>query len=547
MENENKDFELEAAEEAIETVTEETITDETVTDETVTEEIVTEETVTEETVTEETVTEETVAEETVAEETVESVEEEVVENTSEEEFDPTESEAFYDNLEAAISFDEPTEEELPELVLSEDTFALDEEKNQVQGSLEDELFAGVDAALTEQIEQEFGGNEEVSSTKEKKQGKLAFIWKAIPKWTKVLVSVILVILISVGLLFGTSGGRKIIYKVIVKLAFFIIPEDPDNLGYISPAPNLTPGVTPDLTIDPSLTTVPDQNLSVTPEPTGNPVNTPIPTEAVSSIMDDENIINILLLGEENMFNDGRGRTDAIILVSIDLNGGPLKMISFLRDMYVQIPGYADDKLNAAYQYGGADLVVATIEKNFKIDVDSYVKVNFSGFENIIDKLGGLRISLTAKESDYLNTTLYISKPEERNTIAGEQMMTGAQVLGYCRVRHVPTANGLYADWGRNYRHRVVLQALFEQYKEKKLPELITIAKQCFSYVSAPAELEDVAYECLTAVMENQMFTIDTLQMPQKGLLNEATISGKDVISFFPENIDILQDFLYGEE
>jgi len=263
-------------------------------------------------------------------------------------------------------------------------------------------------------------------------------------------------------------------------------------------------------------------------------------------MDDENIINVLLLGEENMTGANRGRTDAIIVVSVNLNGGPLKMISFQRDLYVSIPGNADDKLNAAYTYGGARLIVETLENNFGIDIDSYVKVGFDGFENIIDQLGGLRLSLTAKESEYLNRTRYISKPEERNTVAGYQNMTGAQVLGYCRVRYVPTAEGLRDDWGRNYRQRAVLQALFEQFKGKSFPELATIMHQCFGYVSVPSDLEDLAVDCLHAVIENRMFSIETMQMPKANMYSDATIGGKDVIVMDLDNIDILQDFLYGE-
>ena len=280
----------------------------------------------------------------------------------------------------------------------------------------------------------------------------------------------------------------------------------------------------------------------------DPVLTPeaTPTPAIT-IMDDEDIINVLLLGEENIYNAKRGRADAIIVVSVDLNGGPLKMVSFQRDLYVSIPGYADDKLNAAYAYGGSKLIMETIENNFGIDIDAYVKVNFAGFENIIDQLGGLRLSLTAKESEYLNTTKYISKPEERNTVAGYQTMTGSQVLGYCRVRYVPTAEGLANDRGRNYRHRVVLQAIFNKYKEKSFAELATVMRQCFNYVTVSSNLEELAVDCLQAVTEKQMFTIDTLQIPKTNLYNDPLINGQKVIVAFPENVDALQDFLYGDE
>lgn len=473
------------------------------------------------------------------------------------EFDPTQSEEFYSNLEAAIGFDEePVPEELPELLLSDELFGETEPQeyqNREQTTAEEDLFAGVDAALAEQIEHEFGGRTEISSAQEQEPKKTGSGWRAIPTWTKVLVGVILAVLVSVGLLFGTAGGRKLVYKIVVGIAFDWTKKDEDDLGYISPTPDLTVTVAPGPSGDPEITPDPNggqvQNPDATPEPTKNPNATVAPTATPTpaiQIMDDEDIINVLLLGEENMTGAKRGRTDAIIVVSVNLNGGPLKMVSFQRDLFVSIPGNSDDKLNAAYTYGGANLIVETLENNFGIDIDSYVKVGFDGFENIIDQLGGLRMSLTAKESEYLNRTKYISKPEERNTVAGYQNMTGAQVLGYCRVRYVPTAEGLKDDWGRNYRQRAVLQALFNQYKEKSFAELATVMRQCFGYVSVPADLEGLAVDCLQAVIENRMFSIETMQIPKANMYSDATIGGKDVIVMDLDNVDILQDFLYGE-
>lgn len=474
-----------------------------------------------------------------------------IENAVEEtEFDPTESEEFYNNLEAAIGGAETEDqEELPELILSDDIFggAEEEEYEERSSSVEEELFAGVDAALAEQIAQEFGNETEISSAEEKEPNKIVAVWKSIPTWTKILVGCIFAVLISVCLLFGTAGGRRLVYKAIVGIAFDWLNEDEEQ---ITPDPGLTVTVTPEAPDNSEITPEPTETPDITPDPNETPAATPEPTATPKPsilIMDDENVINVLLLGEENIYGANRGRTDAIIVVSVDLNGGPLKMISFQRDLYVSIPGYADDKLNAAYAYGGSKLIVETIEQNFGIDIDSYVKVGFDGFENIIDKLGGLRISLTAKESEYLNRTKYISKPEERNTVAGYQMMTGAQVLGYCRVRYVPTAEGLTNDRGRNYRHRVVLQAIFEQYKEKSFAELATVMRQCFNYVSVPGDLEELAVDCLQAVIENKMFSIETMQMPQSKLYSESTVNGKDVIVAFPENVDRLQEFLYGED
>ena len=125
-------------------------------------------------------------------------------------------------------------------------------------------------------------------------------------------------------------------------------------------------------------------------------------------------------------------------------------------------------------------------------------------------------------------------------------MTGSQVLGYCRVRYVPTANGLQNDFGRTYRHRVVLQALLEKYKEKNIAELLSIMNSCFSYVTASESLKEIAAECLQVVVEKGNFDIQTLQIPKSGHFSEATIRNMSVIVYYPDNVDVIQDFLYSE-
>lgn len=467
------------------------------------------------------------------------------------EFDPTLSEEFYNNLEAAMKEDTVSGDagELPELSFPENTFSFETEET--ISSAEEEMFAGVDAALSEQIAREFGKEEagsaeEEEKTEEKPTNKFIVFFKKIPTWTKVLATVIFVVLLSVALLFGTKGGKKILVNIALEWAFGKINEG-EELTTPSPLPSPTETPTPTL----EATTEPTGGADTTPEPspTEEPALTPEPTPTPTPsivIMDDPDILNVLLIGVENMKGAKYGRSDAMILVSVDLNGGPLKMISFQRDLFVAIPRNGNDRLNAAYAFGGASLLVETMEKNFGVDIDSYIKVEFDGFEHIIDQLGGLTISLTARESDYLNTTQYISDPAQRNTVAGEQRMSGSQVLGFCRVRKVPTANGLTDDRGRNYRQRMVLQALFHQFKSKNIAELSQIMNQCFEYVTAPASLKSLATDALGAVFEHQMYEIETMQVPQSGLYTNAIIEGKDVCAYDPACVDKLQEFIYGE-
>ena len=497
------------------------------------------------------------------------------EGSEEKEFDPTESEDFYNNLEATFQFDEPAETISQQVtpVVAEEVVASAQNQGE-ETATDDDLFAGVSAALTEQIEHEFGKNSEVSSAKEPAPQKKRSLWKAIPTWIKVLVSVIAVILIAVGLLFGTPVGRKLVIQIAAKIALNEIPVDPsENQATVTPGvltstPVPTePAVSPEPTIGGDITPDPTDEPVLTPEPTAEPTTEPVEE---SDLMDDEDIINILLCGVENEKGQKFGRSDAILLLSINLNGGNLKLVSFMRDSYVQIPGHADDKLNHSYAYGGGKLAMETIEKNFKVDVDAFVTVNFKGFEDFIDELGGLKISLTSAEAKYLNGEgkYYISNPAERNVVPGIQKMTGSQVLGFCRVRHIKAANGDSYDRGRNYRHRTVLKALFEQYvnpltvedgKQRNLTQWWAFAKDFLNkgYITRSEGLTEVLVaDCFSAVIENKMFDMESLAMPYKDPENgkayyddEAIRNGQEVVVWYQyekENVEALQKFIYGE-
>ena len=110
-------------------------------------------------------------------------------------------------------------------------------------------------------------------------------------------------------------------------------------------------------------------------------------------------LNVMLFGEDNSKGDKHGRSDTMIMMTIDNNHKKLKLTSFQRDTYVYIPGYGYDKLNASYNYGGAKLSIQTIEANFGIKVDRYAVVDFDSFKKIIDTLGGIDMEVTQDEID----------------------------------------------------------------------------------------------------------------------------------------------------
>ena len=179
----------------------------------------------------------------------------------------------------------------------------------------------------------------------------------------------------------------------------------------------------------------------------------------SSPMKEEGVTNILLIGNDSRENGEDGRSDAMILLSISNRTKKIYMTSLLRDMYVEIPGYKDNRLNAAYSYGGAELLMETIEQNFDIHISRYVLVNFEAFANLVDAVGGVDLELTGKEVEYVNGYLVeynilLGRPEGTDYFddlsGGMVHLNGPQALAYCRNRYIGT------DFGRTERQRKVL-------------------------------------------------------------------------------------------
>lgn len=248
----------------------------------------------------------------------------------------------------------------------------------------------------------------------------------------------------------------------------------------------------------------------------------------------DNITNILLCGEENMSGAIRGRTDSIILVTINKEEKTLRMVSFMRDLYVPIEGYKNNKLNAAYAIGGMPLLVSTIENNFNIKIDGYVLVDFSQFENIINMLGGVDIELTQKEVNYLNSSNYISDEKSRNLKVGVQRLNGSQALGYSRIRHVATKDGLNNDFGRIWRQKQVLLSLYEEYKEISYLEMIDLLPNILETVTTNLTKEELV-ELGLVVLSMKDSPLEQTYVPFEGYYSCANVNGMSVL--YIENIE----------
>ena len=173
----------------------------------------------------------------------------------------------------------------------------------------------------------------------------------------------------------------------------------------------------------------------------------------SELMSSRHVKNILLIGIDSDSTEDVARSDSMILVSIDSKNKAIKLTSFLRDMWVEIPGKKTAKLNAAASSGGPTLVMDTIEYNFKIDIDNYVMIGFEAFEKIIDSVGGIEVDVSqseAKEMAKFGCVLTAGKNVHLN---------GEQALWFSRVRKMDS------DFHRTSRQRLIFEKAFAKAKK----------------------------------------------------------------------------------
>lgn len=171
---------------------------------------------------------------------------------------------------------------------------------------------------------------------------------------------------------------------------------------------------------------------------------------------DEKIINIALYGVDSRENDYVGRSDAIMIASINGKTGQIKLISVARDTYVSVPGHYNTKINHAYAYGGPELAIQTLNENFGMDITDYVTVNFDSLADVIDEMGGVMVDVTEAERQQVNAYLLAGEPLRET---GYITLNGPQAVSYSRIRKIDS------DTMRASRQREVLASLFEKAKE----------------------------------------------------------------------------------
>jgi len=258
----------------------------------------------------------------------------------------------------------------------------------------------------------------------------------------------------------------------------------------------------------------------------------------------DGITNILLIGSDTRVTDTSGsRSDTTILLSVDTKSKQLKLASFLRDSYIEIPESGFNKLNAAFSQGGSQLLMDTLEYNFKVDIDYYVAIDFEAFKDVVDRLGGIDVEITDNEARYINSHDHMTSVEREafpNAISGGMNhFTGAQALWYCRIRY------LDSDFNRTERQRKTLNAALQKAKGKSIPELLDLAKFGASLVTT-----DITKQKINSYTRQALsflkYDIVGIQIPADGTWeNVSTHAGDSLGMDIEANTEKLNQFIYG--
>ena len=222
----------------------------------------------------------------------------------------------------------------------------------------------------------------------------------------------------------------------------------------------------------------------------------------------------------------------MILCTVNKEKKTLTMTSFLRDLYVQIPGYMDNRLNATYAFGGMPLLNETLALNFGIHIDGNIEVDFSGFREIVDIMGGVRIKLTNREAHHLNVN------NDWALSAGENLLNGEEALAYARIRKIDN------DFGRTDRQRKVLTQLLEQSRSMTISQATTLLTKVLDLITTDmdnSQITSYVWEMLPLLKD---LKIVTQHIPAEGAYKSAWIRGMAVlVPDLEQNRQILRESL----
>lgn len=226
------------------------------------------------------------------------------------------------------------------------------------------------------------------------------------------------------------------------------------------------------------------------------------------------IINIALFGVDSA-DVSTGRSDSIIIATIDTIHKKLKLTSVMRDSYVNISGIGNDKINHAYAFGGPQLAIKTLNENFNLNIEDFVAVNFDSLPKIIDMIGGVTVDITSEEVSHIPGI----------SSAGTYNLNGAQALSYSRIRY---ATG--GDYVRTERQRTILTKIFEKILTINPMKYPSLLNEVLPMVQTSLDYSKIL-ELGTEVLKMGVTTLEQERFPLDGYCQGEMINGVYYLTF----------------
>ncbi|MBR4080800.1 MAG: LCP family protein [Clostridia bacterium] len=270
------------------------------------------------------------------------------------------------------------------------------------------------------------------------------------------------------------------------------------------------------------------------------------TGAVAEDTKEDGVFDLLLIGTDAHDDSDTGRSDVMVLVHLDGQREKVRLISFLRDLYVTIPGHGKNRLNAAYVYGGAELLERTLEENFGVSPDACAEVNFARLTEVIDAIGGVEADVDEAERQQLNGILRhynraVGDAETTGLVAkaGLQLLNGRQALCYSRIRKIDD------DFHRSSRQREVLEAAFRKVTSLDVLSMAALAVNHLDAVSTDLTAGDVI-RLIPLALRVKDAAFESMTVPVAGAYEDRKVQGMLVL--VPDKSatrQAVEDFLSG--
>ena len=280
------------------------------------------------------------------------------------------------------------------------------------------------------------------------------------------------------------------------------------------------------------------------------VNTALPTEQW---------INILLLGSDERKVTDSARTDSMIICSINKQTGEVKLTSIMRDLAVDLDEIGEYngtyRINAANYFGGEKLAMKVVNECFGMNIENYVHVNFYGFQQVAQQLGGIDMDITESEMNMINELIYeqakfaylagvdeSALPNEYlETYGPNTHLDGRQTLAYARIRKLDGG-----DYARAERQRNVLTALMNKLKGAGTGELLSLGTTCLQHIRTNMSLEDML-SIATTVCGNGVTSVESLRLPINDSYVQETRKEQSMLydCDWSANASALYSFIYG--